>query len=336
MKKGKFLVSIFFVLILLFTASISLAHVPKTGDENESLETAKLVEDPTKSWVIYSELREGAETNYYEMEMEKGERLRLSLLIPNDGGFVPDLIVMGPGIESNGSLPHGVEKPENVGHKVIEGELGEKEYEPFTPAAYHYPAEYEEEVEESGTYYAVVYGEHESGEYGLAVGKEERYGLVEWIRVPIDVANIHIWEGQPIWLIFAPMISVLGVGFADTFRRRYRNGWGPDDIKEWGLLTAGLLYIGSGAMLFMQIGIAGVESPSPAIIVSVFFASLPTLFGLLLWRRSSDFKNPDRKSRVKILIYGLVGFFVWAGLIIGPIITIVSALLPESSKTKET
>ncbi|MFP4001492.1 MAG: hypothetical protein ACOCTN_08265 [Candidatus Natronoplasma sp.] len=334
MSMMKLIPSISFVVILLFTASISFAHVPQTGDGNESLESATMVEDPTKSWVIYSELREGAEANYYKMEMERGDRLRLSLLIPEETNFVPDLIVMGPGIESNESLPHGIEKPENVGHKVIKGELGEKEYEPFTPAAYYYPAEYEEDINRSGTYYAVIYGGHESGEYGLAIGSEERYGLVEWVRVPVDVINIHIWEGQPIWLIFAPMISVLGIGFADVLRRRYRDGRGPNDIKEWGLLTASLLYIGSGAMLFMQIGIATAESPSPAIIVSVFFASLPILFGWLLWRRSSDFKNPDRNSRVKMIFYGILGLFVWAGLIIGPIIAIVSALLPKFSKTK--
>ncbi len=316
------------ILLLLSTSFIALAHVPRTGTEKGGLKDAETVEDPTKSWVVYSELHEKREAHYYKMELEEGERLKLHLLIPDDS-VVPNLVIMGPGIETNDTLPEYMDRPENVGSKVIEGELGERDYEPFTPGSYYYPAEYEEEVEETGTYYAVVYSNESKGKYGLAVGYEERYGLVEWIQVPVDVVNIHMWEGQPIWLIFSPMILVLGGGLTGSIWRKYQYEKGPEDVKEWGLLTASFLYIGSGAMLFMQMGLAASKSsPGAGLMLTFIFALLPIVFGILLWRNSDDFKEPEEWTRVKVTAYGIIGLFVWAGLIIGPVIIIISALLP--------
>ncbi|MBS3816216.1 MAG: hypothetical protein KGY76_01490 [Candidatus Thermoplasmatota archaeon] len=321
--------AILIILIILSTSLIALAHVPRTGNENESLKDAEMVDDPTKSWVVYSELHEKREAQYYKMEMDEGEDLKLSLLVPGDG-LVPNLVIMGPGIETNHTLPEYMDRPENAGSKVIEGELGEREYEPFTPGSYYHPAEYEENVEESGTYYAAVFSNESGGKYGLAVGYEERYGPVEWIRVPIDVVNIHIWEGQSLWLIFAPMILVLGGGLSGSIWWKYRYEEGPEDVKEWGLLTASFLYIGSGAMLLMQMGLAASKSsPGVGLILTLIFALLPIVFGILLWKNSDDFKDPERRSRVKVIVYGIIGLFVWAGLIIGPILAIISALLPK-------
>jgi len=328
MRRASLLV--FAILMILVISTVS-AHVPRTAAENESLDDAKVIEDPIKSWAIYSELRHGEIANYYEMEMDEGERLFLSILTSENKDFVPNLAVMGPGIEEYDPVPDFVEEPENVGVKVIEGELGEREYEPFTPGSYYHPARYDEEINESGTYHVVVYNEEETGgKYGLAVGYQETWGPIEWIRLPLDVVNIRLWEGQSLWLIFAPMISVLGAGFAWTGWRYYNKREKPDNVREWGLLTSALLYIGSGAIVVMQMIIASIRSnPGSAVIVTMIFAVIPLILGYKLWQNSLDFKKPDKWSRVKVIIYGVVGFFAWAGIIIGPIIAIISGLLPS-------
>jgi len=323
------LLSFTFLIILLI--STAAAHVPRTAAENESLETAMVIEDPIKSWAIYSELRHGEIANYYEMEMEEGERLYLSILTPENEDFVPNLAVMGPGIEEYDPVPDFVEQPADVGVKIIEGELGEREYEPFTPGSYYHPARYDEKIDESGTYHVVVYNEEETGgKYGLAVGYQETWSPMEWIRLPLDVVNIRIWEGQSLWLIFAPMVSVLGIGFVWTGWKYYDKREKPDNAKEWCLLTSALLYIGSGAMLLMQMTIASARSnPGLAVIVTIIFALIPLILGYKLWEKSLDFKKPEKMDRVKVIIFGLLGFFVWAGIIIGPIIAIISGLLPS-------
>jgi len=320
-----------FAIMMISVVSTAAAHVPRTAEENESLDTAMVIEDPIKSWAIYSELRHGEIANYYEMDMDEGERLYLSILTPENQEFVPNLAVMGPGIEGEDRTPGFVERPEDAGVKVIEGELGEREYEPFTPGSYYHPARFDEEINESGTYHVVVYNEWETGgKYGLAVGYRETWGPMEWIRLPLDVVTIRIWEGQSLWLIFAPMVSVLGIGFAWTSWKYYNKGEKPDDVKEWGLLTSSLLYLGSGAMMLMQMAIASARSnPGLAVIVTIIFALIPLILGYKLWQKSLDFKEPDKWSRFKVIIYGIVGFFAWAGMIIGPVIAIISGLLPS-------
>ncbi len=322
--------SLVFAILMISGVSTAAAHVPRTAAENESLETAMVIEDPIKSWAIYSELRDGGIANYYEMDMKEGERLYLSILTPENEDFVPYLAVMGPGIDENHSTPNFVEQRENVGVKVIEGQLDEREYEPFTPGSYYHPARYDEEIDESGTYHVVVYNEETGGKYGLAVGYKETWGPIEWIRLPLDVVSIRIWEGQSLLFTFTPMISVLGIGFAWTGLKYYKKGEKPDDAREWGLLLSSLLYIGSGAMLLMQMTIAAIKSnPGLAIIVTIIFALLPLIIGYKLWQNSLDFKKPDKWDRIKVMTYGLVGFFVWAGIIIGPTIAIISGLLPS-------
>lgn len=310
--------------------STAAAHVPRTASENESLEHAKIIDDPIKSWAIYADLREGDVANYYQMEMEEGERLYVSILLPQNEGFVPDLAIMGPGIDQNDTTPDFIEKPEDVGVEIIKGELDERVYEPFTPGSYYHPASYDQEIDKYGTYHVAVYNEEETGgKYGLAVGYRETWGPIEWIRLPIDVIQIRLWEGQPIWLIFAPMISVLGTGFVWTAWRKNKNKKIPKNLNEWGLLISSLLYIGSGAMMLMQTIIAAsTSSPGIAVIVTLIFVLIPLIVGYKLWERSSDFKDAKREDKIKIVIFGLVGLLIWAGLIVGPLIAMISGILP--------
>lgn len=326
MGMGRYSLAIFTIMIILMT-SIAAAHVPRTARDNESLEDAMIIEDPIKSWAIYSTLRSGDVANYYEMEMDEGERLYLSLLLPGNEDFVPNLAVMGPGIEEDDPVPDHVEIRDDVGIKVIEGELGEREYEPFTPGSYYHPARFDENIAQNGTYHVVVYDEEDiGGNYAIAIGYQETWGPIEWIRLPFEVIQIRLWEGQPIWLIFAPMISVLGAGFAWTAWKKKNI---PKNVNEWGLLISGLLYIGSGAMMLMQTIIAAsTSSPGIAVIVTLIFVLIPLIVGYRLWQRSSDFKDPNRDDKIKIVIFGLVGLLIWAGLIIGPLIAIIAGVLP--------
>ena len=65
-----------------------------------------VISDTTKSWAIYTELHEKEEAQYYKLHLDEGERLKASLYIPlAEKGFMPNLVIMGPGISSNDVLP---------------------------------------------------------------------------------------------------------------------------------------------------------------------------------------------------------------------------------------
>jgi hypothetical protein len=78
-------------------------------------------------------------------------------------------------------------------------------------------AEISLEAPATGTYYLVIFEPHRGGPYGLDVGYEERFGLEEWILIPIFAIGIHEWEGQSIAFILVPMELTLIVGFGSFF-----------------------------------------------------------------------------------------------------------------------
>ena len=98
----------------------------------------------------------------------------------------------------------------------------------------------------------------------------------------------------------------------------------------WLGVFAALLFIGSGVLLLTQMIIAlATSSIEPLIIVTLLFGLLPILFGTLLLRISMRIqKEMNKKTRVKIFIYGILGLVLWSGVIIGPILAIVTSLLP--------
>jgi len=327
------IVVIVLVIIVIIIPSI-YSHVPKTSKNNYDLENAKHVHDPTKSWVIYSELKNEEKAHYYEVKLEEDERLKCSILIPEDNNFTPDIIIMGPHFDNSSDIPDHIEVPSNYGYILIKGKKVDREYEPFTPASYYYPAEYDDKVNKSSTYYVVVTSNNTHGKYGLAIGYEERYGMIEWIKVPIDVINIHIWEGQSILLIFSPLIitSILGVIY---FLWAVKNsGSTPNYLGGWFTSIAGLAYIGTGGMMLLQMILASMKAdPGPGIVVTILFTIIPLSLGIFTLSLGLKMKPPiDLKEKAKLGVVSILALVIWAGLIIGPVIALIGAVLPLKNK----
>jgi hypothetical protein len=328
--------TLFFLFLFTLTLLVHgvLAHTPlEPPFDNESLATAYGVPDPTKSWAIYAELHEGGEAQYYRLDMEQGERLRLMLFIPisEKESFTPNLVVMGPGITSQDAPPEFVEVATGVGVAVLEGQLSaEPAYEPFTPSVYYYLADLDSDVSVAGTYHVAVYEAHQGGRYGLAVGYREEFGLDEWLMIPIDVIGVHQWEGQSIGLILAPMLATLVIAFSLLIWRRPAILRGIFNVTG---VSAGFLYLGSGAMMFTQMILAlAATGPDFSAVLTIVFISMPILFGVAILRLTmKDSKSVTKRVRAFIAILGLLGLFTWAGLLIGPALALLTSILPAKS-----
>jgi hypothetical protein len=171
MRFGRFSLWCGIALLCIILLTVAQAHVPITTGDNEAIETATHIHDPLKSWAVYAELREGGVANYFEFEMEQGQRLRLSLFTPRESAFTPGLVVMGPGIEPQGTVPAFVTVPAGLDARVVEGQRPDRgSYEPFTPSALYELADLDTTVTAAGTYYVAVYEPTNGGRYGLAVG----------------------------------------------------------------------------------------------------------------------------------------------------------------------
>jgi hypothetical protein len=108
-----------------------------------------------------------------------------------------------------------------------------------------------------------------------------------------------VWEGQSLFLVYAPalLIVVLGLGLLIRRQRRER----PLGLATWMAAIASLLFIGSEATVASQMAVSLLPSTPDALVIStVLLAMLPMVVGVLTLlhaMRRSWYWTLDSKSR---------------------------------------
>jgi hypothetical protein len=332
------MVTILLVLVGLSMPSMSQAaeaHAPAFPGDNTSLMNATLVQDPSKSWAIYSHLEEGT-SQYYALDLRVGDRLYLNLIAPTHergSGFQPDMAILGPFADRNGTLPGSVEMPAGYGWKVTEGVFPSiPTYEPFSPGSFMNLATFDDVVVAGGRYYVVVYQDVNltpvHGDYGLAVGYIESFTIVEFITIPISLLNVYQWEGQSLVQVFAPMAIVFLIGLFGLYLRR-RQALAGIGVAQASALVAGLLFLSTASNTLIQtITALSQTGLVPEVLLTMIFIAAPLLLGWAIIRVALNRQVLTKGRRAKMFIFGLIGLVTWAGLIIGPIIAMVGSVLP--------
>lgn len=326
-------------LVLLVTAILIIptatAHAPLGSGSNESLETATVVPEPTKSWAIYAALHEGGEAQYYVFDIGQGERIHISLLTttaPEDAEFMPGVILMGPGVPSRGFVPSYVETPDGAGILAVNGtRAAHATYEAFAPSSFVELADISMDAPASGRYYVAVQEPNRGGHYGLAIGDRESFTLSEWLLTPFSLLSVYEWERQSLPLVLLPAIATAALGLFLLVRRQ-RAGKSLDMIG-WTGAVAGLLFLATGATVLSQMVLSVSRSSLDAFaIVTLIFAVVPITLGLLTVRLT--LRNSGHwtlRSRLYLIVLGSGALFAWAGFVIGPILSIAAAVLPSNA-----
>ncbi len=325
----------FFILLILLPAGIFspvLAHAPLIAENNENLGSATYIPDPTKSWAIYSELQAGGKAQYYRFDVQKGERIYVSLFTTTaseDESFTPGLILTGPGIADRDVIPSFVETPVQEGILAVQSVRSpEATFEGFSPGVFVELAEISREAPADGTYYIIVFDAERGGHYGLAVGYRESFTITEWILIPFSLLSIYIWERQNPLVVFAPAIAVLIIGAILTFQHKEKTSMG----MVGGITTAaGLLYLGTGATVFYQLLFAlSQSSPDSFVVVTILLGIIPILLGIALLRLAFYHSHPwSVRSRMGLFILAGLGIVSWSGYVIGPVLAGIAGILPS-------
>jgi hypothetical protein len=251
----------------------------------------------------------------------------VQLLTPREGPF-PSLAVMGPGLAAQGQLPAFVQAPPGVPVVSQDGVAGEAEYEPFTPGAYWYPATVDTEVQAAGTFYVAVYSEKSIGPYAIAVGYEEKYTVLAWIRLPADLLTIYAWDGGWLSALWPGIVVIVAGAALLVWRARARRM--HRGLSGWLALVAGVFYLTTSAtVLFQMVRAAGRCGFNPAMAVTAFFIIGPAILGaLLLWLGRRTMSAAGLGTRVALLVLGIAGFGLLAGYFVGPVLAIAAAAAP--------
>lgn len=326
------------LLILIITLLVlpACAHAPLSTGENGDLSMATVISPPEKSYVVYGHIHEPGEAAYYRFDLAAGQTLNTALLVNRKDSPVPDLILMGPGVPSSGTPPPTLQVPAGSGVLVIPGRMPEQAmYEPFSPAALFPVASYTQKAADSGTFYAVVYTAEGEQDYSFAPGFREEFTASEWLFVPVSVIGIHAWEGQSPVIVLAPCIALVLLGIALLLRRQKRAGTSRS-LFSWLAITAGLLYLGGACVTFTQMVRAlGITGWDPSAILTLIFIGVPVGLGIVALRTGFRSGQPvPAQERVVLAVVGVLGLAFWGGLIIGPVIAIVAAIVPAGTKKR--
>jgi hypothetical protein len=322
------------ILVLSLLVAPAWGHAPLSTGENGNLSMATVISQPEKSYVVYGHIHEPGEAVYFRFDMAAGQTLNTGLLVNRKDSPVPELIIMGPGVPSSGTPPPSLQVPPGSGVLVIPGKMPEQAmYEPFSPAALFPVASYTQKVAESGTFYAVVYSAEGEQDYSFAPGSREEFTASEWLLIPISVIGIHVWEGQSLFVVLAPCIAVVLLGIALLLYRQKTAGTARSPFS-WLAIIAGLLYLGGASITFTQMVRAlAITGWDPSAILTLIFIGIPVVLGIVALMTGLRSGHPvTTKDRFLVAVIGVVGLLFWAGLIIGPVIALVAAIVPSGTK----
>jgi hypothetical protein len=315
---------------LVLVAPQAAAHVPAFPADNTTPERAVVVPDPVKSWSFYDSLDTG-ETAYYRMTLSSGERLVVSTFTPTAGPFTPSVVVMSPSLNTTGAVPPGVTVPDGMGAVVVAGDRpADPSYEMFAPSVNYRTAAYERPVAAETEYVVAVYEPaNRSGQVGVVVGYEEKFSPTEYLTVPFSLVRTHLWEGQHPLVVYGPWLVTLTAGAA-LVRARRRDGLDRRPLR-YGLAAAALLVVGSGVSTVLQMGVALAETgPTPAALVTAVYAVVPLVCGGWALRLSlRDALRLPVRTRVGLVVAGLLALVTWAGFIAGPVALLALAGTPR-------
>lgn len=321
-------------LLLLLVPTVQ-AHSVLTAGDNESLATAMVVQDPTKSWAVYAELHEGGEAQYYTFDIAEGQTILVQLFVSTsaeDATFTPGFAIMGPGLTDRGAVPAYVERPNGTGVVAQDGVWpAQATYEAFAPSSFYDLGRITMSAPATGTYYVAVYEPTRGGRYGLAIGERESFTLAEWVLTPLSVLSVHEWEGQSLAVVLAPAIATIVAGLALLWWRR-RDALTP---RSWLAALAGLLFLGSGATVLTQMAVSMSRAPAGAeASITMIFALIPILIGLMTLRAALARAAWDRRRRITLAVLGIVAVFGWAGFLVGPALAVAAGVMPTLSSSR--
>jgi hypothetical protein len=335
----RFIIAFVIAVALVFTVTTTvLAHSPVFPDGNHNPVDAYQINDPAKSWAIYTALEHLDKGDYYKFTVSQGDKIEIALVVSDDpsiSGFFPSFALLVPGLAQSDSVPSYIEVPSGYGAIVVNGnDPGKASYEPFSPGWLYELADLTTNAPTDGIYYVVVYDNaHKTGNYGLPVGYVEEWTPKEWILIPYNVHSTYVWEGQNRFITFLPIILVLVTGGVILYWRS-RHGKAPKGTSKWLAAFAGLAFLGSAASIIYQMVLAfsytGVKVEAMITVVVAIISILLGVLTLLYAVRDKPVLTLWR--RVALIALGLIALFLWSGLYFGPALAILAALVPQGSR----
>lgn len=177
--------------------------------------------------------------------------------------------------------------------------------------------------------FALVLPVYADAPNSVSTGDREEFTPSEWMMVPINDINTHVWEGQDFLSILAPFLAVIILGLLLVVRREGKKGvhHGP---AFWLAMIAGLCYLGGSAVTFVQMVRAlGISGFSPGVFITLAFVLVPVILGMAALRFARTPAPWNPKVRIAFVAIAVLGIIFWSGLLVGPVLALAAAIVPD-------
>ncbi len=197
------------IIMLIFTLTFNVyAHKPLDTSGEASRDDPIVIKNHQISWVAYNQLTEPFDIDYYKLlSVEEGERIYLSVLVPHVKrlrDYEPTIAVIGPGlsIDYDGLDRRNIQNlitltdKQGIIVKQYRGE-GNTFFEPFTQTNYWEKQKMNIEAPVDGDYYVAVFDiTGDADKYVLSIGKEEKWGVKDLLKMPGIWWNVRMFVEQ--------------------------------------------------------------------------------------------------------------------------------------------
>ncbi len=147
--------------------------------------------------------------------------------------------------------------------------------------------------------------------------------------IPAGIQNSPAGVSQSVLEFFAPFLAVFVLGFVLILRREQRKGM-KHPLLFWFAMCSGLFYLGSSAIVFVQmIRLVQIVGLSPFVPVALVYVMVPAILGIWAMRLARTARPRDIQTRVLLALIGIIGILFWTGLVIGPLMSLGAAIIPE-------
>ncbi len=198
-------------------APSALAHKPVVVNGGPTdASTAYEVADPDVSQVGYHHAMPGQPELWFTFQASAGQQLYLQLGVPEIEryeGLRSAMVLLGPGlpdVETPFAVPAGYG---GIVYDMVDTEPIVFDEEFTGTVSWQFPAQ-EPIVDQAGTYYLVGYlPRDEEGKFWIAVGVEEKFGLMDILTLPGVLFGVRAFhEVQPFGgILFWAMMAVFAI-----------------------------------------------------------------------------------------------------------------------------
>lgn len=357
-----------FLGIILSAPGQASAHLPIYESGGNTYATAFKIPDISTSYGIFAQFEPyGPDIQYYRFDGVQGHEFYCSLSIPSLDylkRFAPDLALIGPGLQApdaeNASFLdyRGIVLPAGDGmmrwvyedannSTVPAGTPNQGDFEPFTQTVLWARQEVTMPLPATGIFYVLVIGYkipqplpyesiyfriHEL-KYVLAPGRAERFGIVDYMRIPVDWIETRLyWNENPL-VFLSPTLATVAIGLVERWRylrtRVFKGRRALHDKAFFlSLLTISgcLLMIGSGVNQLAYIVWNNGFTPLTSVVL-VMLAVGAMLGAVGIWRMGKPERMKNWVAVVFALILAFVALVIGAGFLVGPLIFLLGTTL---------